>query len=149
MREMLLVLAAITLTSCASSQHGPWVDAADRIANGVNEYPSEFVCDEKGVTFLDFGGHRYAADPRGLLGPLRNDRGEALVFGPTERPLESLYASGLSHTFGLPGEDPTVRELYVDLDGNQDYVYIFVDGTHVEQWPRADRGCPTNPDLAK
>jgi hypothetical protein len=149
MRNVLLILATITLTSCASSQHGPWVDAADRIANGVNEYPSEFVCDEKGVTFLDFAGHRYAADPLGLLGPLRNDRGQALVYGPSDRPLDSLYASGLTHTFGLPGEVPTVRELYVDLDGNQDYVYISVDGTRLEQWPRADQGCPTNPDLAK
>ena len=149
MRRVVIVLLGLLLGACASSQHGPWVDGADRIANGVNEYPSQFVCEEKGVTFLDFGEHRFAADPLGLLGPLSNDAGEPLTFGAAQRPLDSLFAAGITHTYGLPGEDPTVRELFVDLDGNFDYVYIVIDNEYIEQWPQADTGCPINADLAK
>lgn len=150
MRRIVSILAmVITVTACGSSEHGPWVDGNDHIANGVNEYPSQFVCEEKGVTFLEFGDHRFAADPLGLLGPLTNPSGELLTFGESQRPLDALYASGMSHTFGLPGETATVRELYVDLDGNFDYIYIVVDGTAVEQWPRADEGCPVVDRLSK
>ncbi|MDH5421676.1 MAG: hypothetical protein OEY55_07725 [Acidimicrobiia bacterium] len=149
MRRVLMVAMGLVLSACASSQHGPWVDGNDRIANGVNEYPSQFICDEKGVTFLEFGDHRFASDPLGLLGPLTNDSGEELRFGPAELPLEKLYSSGITHSYGLPGEDPNVREIYVDLETDLDYVYVAINDDRVEQWPRADLGCPTDPDLAK
>ncbi len=147
MRRVLILAMALVLGACASSQHGPWVDGNDRIANGVNEYPSQFICDEKGVTFLEFGEHRFASDPLGLLGPLTNDAGQVLSFGPAEHPLDDLFSSGITHTYGLPGEDSAVRELYVDLEADFDYVYIAIDEDRVEQWPRADVGCPVNPDL--
>lgn len=145
-RTILLVVAVFALASCATGPHGPWLDAADRLAEGINEYPSQFVCQEQGVTFFDFGGHRFAADPNELLGQLTNEAGEPTPFMRTDRSLDTLFAVGVTHTHAAPGFDPVTRTLYVDLDKDLEYIYIHVDdpihGQYLEAWPRANEGCP-------
>ena len=85
----------------------------------------------------------------GLLGPLTNDRGLQLSFGPSELPRDQLFSPGITHTYNSLTGETVVRELFVDLGADFDYLYIAGDDGTIEQWPRADAGCPLLTRLSK
>lgn len=142
MRRILFFALLLSVGAC-SSPYGPWVDGAGRNANGVNEFPSRTVCDEEGVTFLTYNGMRFANDPLGLLGPLTNDPGLQLSFGASELPRDRLFAAGVTHTYNSLTGETTIREILVDLEAGFDYLYVASNDGTIEQWPRAEDGCPS------
>ena len=129
------VALALFVGACTESNHGPWVDATGRqLQNSeVLEYDGFNRCEQRSVTFFQLYDRQYAKDLEGVLGDLYSPlSGELLTFdSTTDRP---------------PGVEPTGfrhdnREIYVDLDSVEDYLYLIYDNGVVERWPRAEGTC--------
>ena len=132
---MLLGALAIVAAACTGSSHGPWVDANGRqLQNSqVLEYDGFNRCDQRSVTFLQLYDRQYAKDLKGVLGDLYSPvSGELLTFDSSTRRPPGIEPTGIRHR---------VREIYVDLDTIDDYLYLVYDNGVVERWPRAETEC--------
>lgn len=149
MRLAALALATLfLLSSCADGRFGPWVreDGSVIEASFLVEYRGFRDCDQLDVTFMRFYGNQYARDPAGVLGDVMAQDGSGrlleyeVLFG--DEVLTGLEPQGFSHTARPIGSNVWVeREIYLDPDGRDDYLYVVVDGEAVERWIRYEEPC--------
>lgn len=143
----LLLAAVFILSSCADGQYGPWVREDGSIIESslLIEYQGFRDCDQNEVTFMQFYGHQYARDPRGILGEVTSADGSGRVleyevlFGDA---IESLESQGFTHSARPIGSNDWVdREIYLDPASREDFLYVVVDGEAIEKWIRYEEPC--------
>jgi hypothetical protein len=129
----LLWVAVLMLSACGLNSRGPWVDEFGRRLQGgeMIEFDGFVACGQERVIFIRFFSDQYANDPRGQLGELRSQSGEALTFSVLPALPEGLLATGFTHAG---------REVFVG-DDRADYLYILLPNGEVERWPRAEVAC--------
>jgi hypothetical protein len=126
---------ALLAGACTTSSHGPWIDANGRqLQNSeIVEFDGFNRCDQRSVTFFRLYDRQYAKDLEGALGELYSPvDGELLSFTSTLDQPVGVEGTGFRHEN---------RELYVDIDTVEDYVYLVYDNGVVERWPRAEDVC--------
>ncbi len=129
-----MALAALLLVTACFPPSGPWLDESGQRLEGsqVVEYPGFRHCGHEDVQFLVFFGNMYANDSQGALGPLANASGDPLSFAVLDEVPEGVVAQGITY-----GD----REIYLDPETRDDYLYIHFENGSTERWPRAESDC--------
>jgi hypothetical protein len=135
LRLLAVLVLLVGLSACTPPVHGPWVDSNGRqVSNAeILEFDGLNRCDQRSVVFFRLYDRQYAKDSRGVLGDLYSLDGIRLL----------TFEAGTDIPIGVEGTGfrHRDREIYVDLDTVEDYMYIVYDEGVVERWPRAEAQC--------
>jgi hypothetical protein len=113
---------------------GPWLDESGQRLEGSQliQYQGFEECGHRGVQFIVYFGDMYAQDPAGVLGPLTNEAGEPLSYQVLTDIPEGVSAAGFTFRD---------REIYLNPETLEDYLYVYYENGNLERWPRAEFPC--------
>jgi len=132
-KRAVLLATALVLSACFPPT-GPWLDESGQRLEGsqVVQYQGFRHCGHEQVEFLLFFGAMYAKDLEGALGALANPAGDSLTYAILDELPPGVVGQGITFRD---------REIYLDPETREDYLYVHFDSGSTERWPRAEFDC--------